>query len=571
MCSSLGCGSDSDGFVNTNPDNTPIHYDPPDNAPTNVTLSVDGPKRLRMEWDFVNKTDHYVISEDKNGLSSYVEVAGATSITALSHSFEIPVHRQPWGISEFVVDSCNRDDSSMLRSNPTTLPSSLNTAAIGCFHASNPGGDHFGWAVAISDDGKTIAIGAPHESSKASGINGDQTDNSIREAGAVYVFRQGLSGWEQEAYIKSSATDMFSGGYGSYDGDLFGYSVALSSDGNTLAVGSPREDLYAPFENSFDRPVGVVYLFARTGSTWTEEGYTWPGYPHLFMRFGHSVALSSDGRTLAVGAPDERSLATGINGDESNFGPAPSGAAYIFRKTASGWIQHHDTYIKASNTGADDSFGCAVTLSSDGNFLAVGAYGEASTATGINGDQTDNSIGGAGAVYLYRYSSNEWAQEAYVKASNAPSAFHGGFGQSVSLSASGDTLAVGSMYDVYVFERTASIWSQQANLTNTPSTSEFGRSVSLSANGDCLAVGNPYDDSSATGINGNQADTGATSSGAAHFFSRSGATWAQESYIKASNTAVSDCFGWSVAINNDGNTLVVGTYRRNIGGAFYLY
>ncbi len=58
-------------------------------------------------------------------------------------------------------------------------------------------------------------------------------------------------------------------------------------------------------------------------------------------------------------------------------------------------------YVKASNTNASDFFGISVALSADGNTLAVGALLEASAATGVGGDQTDNTAGSAGAVYLY--------------------------------------------------------------------------------------------------------------------------------------------------------------------------
>src|SRR5262245_54788831 len=79
------------------------------------------------------------------------------------------------------------------------------------------------------------------------------------------------------------------------------------------------------------------------------------------------------------------------------------------------WSQH--SYIKASNTDSTDGFG-AVELSGDGSILAVGAGGESSGATGIDGNQADNTARGAGAVYLFARSGMTWTQQAYVKASN---------------------------------------------------------------------------------------------------------------------------------------------------------
>jgi hypothetical protein len=101
---------------------------------------------------------------------------------------------------------------------------------------------------------------------------------------------------------------------------------------------------------------------------------------------------------MVAGAVSEASNATGINGnqaDNSTF----SGAVYSFTRSGAIWTQQ--AYIKASNTGQSDSFGFSVALSSDANTLAVGAIHEASNATGINGNQADNSTPDAGAVYVY--------------------------------------------------------------------------------------------------------------------------------------------------------------------------
>jgi hypothetical protein len=118
--------------------------------------------------------------------------------------------------------------------------------------------------------------------------------------------------------------------------------------------------------------------------------------------FGHSVSLSADGDTLAVGAIGEGSSAKGINGGgdaELNNGALGAGAVYVFTLTASGWSQQ--AYIKASNAGEQDYFGRSVRLDADGNTLAVGATGEYGRAKGINGDQTNNTVLSTGAVYVY--------------------------------------------------------------------------------------------------------------------------------------------------------------------------
>src|SRR6185503_8886711 len=127
-----------------------------------------------------------------------------------------------------------------------------------------------------------------------------------------------------------------------------------------------------------------------------------------------------------------------------------SGAVYVFTRAGSGWAQQ--AYIKASNPGQSDKFGYAVSLSQDGNTLAVSAYFESSAAKGVNGNQNDRSIQAAGAVYVFTRAGTRWTQQAYVKASNTGELGKGEeptdgdqFGFSIGLSADGNTLAAGAI------------------------------------------------------------------------------------------------------------------------------
>ena len=101
---------------------------------------------------------------------------------------------------------------------------------------------HIGNALAISGDGNTMAVGAPHESSAARGINGNQNDNSLDNSGAVYVYVRSGDDWVQQAYVKASNPGQ---------SDMFGLSLALSVDGNTLAVAAPWESSAATSVNGF--------------------------------------------------------------------------------------------------------------------------------------------------------------------------------------------------------------------------------------------------------------------------------------------------------------------------------
>jgi hypothetical protein len=299
--------------------------------------------------------------------------------------------------------------------------------------ASNTGekedGDQFGYSVAISSDGNTLATGAVAEKSAATGINGDQSNKAADGAGAVYVFTRGGSTWAQQAYVKPWNTTA--------RGGLFGYSVGLSGNGDTMAVGTYDED----------RGKGAVYIFTRTGATWLQQNRLTASNAEAGDSLGCSIAISDDGNTVVAGAFDEDSILRGIQPPNEGSNDAASdvstGAAYVFVRTGTAWAQQ--AFIKATNTRLNDQFAWALALSRDGDTLAVGAHLEDSGATGLNGDQEDASAEDSGAVYVYARSAAKWTPVAYVKASNVrPSAE---FGISLALNGDGKMLAVGAFKD----------------------------------------------------------------------------------------------------------------------------
>lgn len=440
--------------------------------------------------------------------------------------------------------------------------------------ASNPGGsDYFGEVVTLSADGMTLAVGAFHEGSAATGVDGDQTDNSVLQAGAVYMFARTGTTWTQQGYLKASNAS---------EGGSFGKSIALSADGSTLVVGAWGEGSAATGidgDQTDDSAgsAGAVYVFTRSGSTWSQQAYVKASNTGEADLFGWSVALSADGATLAVGAWGEDSAATGIGGDQTDDSAEGAGAVYVFTRNGTTWSQQ--AYIKGSDSGESDFFGWSVALSGDGATLAVGAVYEDSAATGIDGDQAGDSAPYAGAVYVFARREAAWSQQAYVKAAGPSAGDH--FGSCVALSGDGSTLAVGAPDEdsaatgiggdqtddsardagaVYVFRRSGATWSQQAYVkaSNTDASDRFGASVALSADGATLAVGALQEDGAATGIGGNQADNSGPDAGAVYMFRRSGATWNLPAYVKASNTEKGDSFGASVALSADGATLAVG-------------
>ncbi len=368
-------------------------------------------------------------------------------------------------------------------------------------------------------------------------------------------------------YLKASNTDP--GGY---------FGSALAFAGDVLAVGSLHESSGGKGVDGAQSPMngsdsGAVYLFSRANGAWSQSVYikasnarptqTYIGGP----AFGCAVALSGD--TLVVGSSGETSGASGIDGNESDSSTLFAGAVYVFGRTATSWVQQ--AYVKASTTRASLRFGTSVAV--DGDTMAVGAVGESSNATGIDGNEADTSAPGAGAVYVFTRTAGVWSQQAYIKASNTRAGAQ--FGMSVALE--GDTLVVGSPSEtsnargiggtegntsaanagaVYVFGRTGTEWSQRAYVkaSNTRAEARFGQVVTLS--GDTIVVGAPGESSNATGVGGNEADTSAASAGAAYVFRRVGASWSQEAYVKASNTRLNTQFASSLALV--GENLAVG-------------
>lgn len=363
--------------------------------------------------------------------------------------------------------------------------------------------DQFGGAVAISGD--TAIVGAPYD---AVGANLHQ--------GSVYVFVRSGGTWIQQAQL--FAND----GAG---GDEFGWSVAL--DGDTAVIGAEADDVFANTDQ------GSAYVFVRSGTTWTQQAHLFANDGSARDRdfFGNSVAVQGD--TAIVGA---------FLNDSFNVN---QGSAYVFVRSGTSWaLQQH---LFASDGAITDEFGSSVAL--DGDTAVVGAWSKT-----VSGNFQE------GAAYVFVRAGTTWSQQSKLEPADGQSQDF--FGVSVGLS--GDTIIVGSdSHDTngqtdqgaaYVYLRSGTNWTQQAELTASDGLAgdQFGHSVGLA--GDTAVVGAWMNDIAS-----------AVDQGSAYVFGRAGTVWTEQQQLTATSSAAGSQSGNSVALDGNTNTLIVGAWADDVG------
>jgi hypothetical protein len=305
-----------------------------------------------------------------------------------------------------------------------------------------------------------------------------------------------------------------------------GTAVAISADGNTAIVGGPTDNSSA----------GAAWIFVRNGSTWSQQGSKLVGTGATgAAKQGTSVAISADGNTAVLGGPTD------------NMG---AGAVWVFTRTGGVWTQQGSKLTGSGAVGAAQR-GTSVSVSADGNTIAVGGLG-------------DNSY--AGAAWIFTRTGGVWMQQG-GKLVGTGATGTARQGCSVSLSSDGKTLMSGGYNDstrkgaAWVFTQSGGVWTQQgAKLVGSGSSSDSyqGWSVALSANGNTAAIGGPNDN---------------TLKGAVWIFTRNSGVWSQQgNKIVGTGSVGSSRQGSSVAVSADGNTLVEGGYGDNGNrGAMWVY
>lgn len=379
-------------------------------------------------------------------------------------------------------------------------------------------GDRLGYSIAIDSSGNTVIVGA---------YAADPL--GYLQAGAAYVFVRVAGAWSQQAIL--IANDKA-------NNDYFGYSVAISNDGNRAIIGASQDD-----SNK-----GAAYIFTRSGTTWSQEYKIVDANGASNFYFGCAVSMSGNGERVVIGAYAD------------NLGGTSSGAAAIYNRSVIGtWSLA--SKIQASDAAPSDLFGISVSISRDGSTVLIGAY--------LDDDNGTSS----GSAYVFTEVSNIWIQQTKLVPSDNLASDN--FGRSVCLSGNGNIAVISSFLDdttysdagsAYIFKRNPDTsWIQYAKITPNDPVLEhwFGGCVYINENATMIVLSANGDDAK-----GNNA-------GAVYIFTDQSGVWTQYAKVTASDTATVDYFGYSLAINSDATTIAIGTvYDDDKGtnaGAAYIF
>lgn len=270
--------------------------------------------------------------------------------------------------------------------------------------------DEFSYSVALSGDGRTLVVGAPGNDSGSAIINAGEHDNSMSDAGAVYVFKQNGNVWYQVAFLKPANPDR---------GDRFGSSVDINFDGNTIVVGAPYERSCisgSPWDNRC-MSAGAAYTFKLLGpsfSAWTQTAYLKAPSPKVGDTVGYDVAINDFNTRIAVGAPGIRWW----------YGTPDMPATHIYENH---WFWSHTQTLMPTIVQQEDKFGWSVDFSPNGQYLLIGAPGERSSGTGLDMPDDNDPNHESGASYLYVFDGAQYTEKHYIKGASKDSGDQIGF------------------------------------------------------------------------------------------------------------------------------------------------
>jgi hypothetical protein len=514
-------------------------------ASPDVTVGA-GLKQLVFDWARVPGATHYQLSFAPDGVTYTPQ--GTPILAPRSRTrVNVAVHQQPWITGRYQVAACN--DHGCTSSAPVSAEA-VAAQTIGYFKASNTdAGDLFGGATVLSDDGRTLVVTAALERSGATGVNGNQADDGVPNAGAVYVFRRSGGVWAQEAYLKPDEVN---------ENQFFGFgyplpfrAVAVSGDGSQVAVGAPGESASA------GTYVGAVHLFSRDADgNWSAVGKLQSPVPQSADYFGVSVDMSMDGNTLKVtsllprdgegNAEGRHHIFVRVNGAwqfEQTLAPYVSGPFCSPSK-----LSGDGQTLITSCLGYDTGVNRVVTQRRNGASWDVvsvlpGEWVGDSGEIALNSNATRmglrHGFGTFSEVRLFRWNGSAWVADGAI----AMAADSGGntWGEKLAMNRTGRWLAVGDFASpvagagvsetvqpgtnddgaVFLYERVGhGQWQfrRQIKAPNPGWNDGFGTDLSFSGNGRALAVSALWEDSAATGIDGDQSNDDAEEAGAVYLY-----------------------------------------------------
>lgn len=364
----------------------------------------------------------------------------------------------------------------------------------------------------------------------------------------------------------STSIGIFTGSIAS-NGDRFGFSVGINSDGSSMVVGSPFGEGEELNSLGIGTGSGVVYVFDRNGNNFSQVGILTGLYSYdVDDNFGYSVAMNGQGNIIVVGAPNDLNPNVGVQ----------SGQVYIFERTSGPTFNQVGILSGSKSTNAS-YFGWDVDITPDSNYIVVGA----------RRDQISN-LSRAGAVYVYEKDAGpsvSYSEFAILEGSFG--SIEDNFGYSVAISPDGNYIAVGAIFDedtgnvtdnfgvVYVYEKSGISINQVGILTspklNTLKNEDnFGYSVDISENGNIIVVG-AKDDTSLVG---------GETTGLVYVFEKIENQYYPIQVLQGTySNENGDNFGSSLALSEDGSLIVVGAINdenANLGmpqssGVTYIY
>jgi len=378
-------------------------------------------------------------------------------------------------------------------------------------------GTYNGQDLSFSFDGNYVISGHCNETTSGS------------ESGAAYIVKKNGASWANEATLKASDPQASA---------QFGRGVALNEDGTYAAVGAWAHDTNAGASGAAH---GKVYIFTRSGSTWSQQTSFVSQNDTAEFRFGWRVRLDATATRVFISS----------RYDSSNSGGYAEGAVYVYKRTGSSWA--YEARLNASDGAAWHTFGYDIATNSAGDYLVATAPSLSSSA---------------GAVYVFTRSGTTWTQQVKLTEPGGATS-NNRFGASIDINNDASYMVIGADQapysgnnygKIYVYTRSGTSWTNQAGFQ--PSSGATGGDY----NGYHVRINDSGTHVATTAVRW----TNTNFTGRAIIYKRTGSSWAQAKVLSGGNTGTGDYFGEGLAMDASGRYVAVGaprddTSQNNVG------